>query len=294
MEIKCVYRKYMEGFMIKSFEESKKVSIKFLIMFFAAFTVFTIGIIAFVYGSGILNGLTELTKGLVQRALLPNIAIILIFVYGLLILYRKLKPRELGLEREKVLQAAFVIALVILILQISSTVISIISDKTLTLGNLWSKVSISTALGILICQLLVVAVQEEIIFRGFLMPQVYLRIKKDNYIMRMILALVISQGLFAIWHIPIRVFSGMSLISTTISLITVFMLGIIFALIYIRTDNIFIAMGIHGLWNAVQATSQSNIYIIILILLMATMIFQGPRFQKMKKQDNLQNQKGVF
>jgi membrane protease YdiL (CAAX protease family) len=262
-----------------------------MIMFFAIFTVFTVGIIAFVFGPGLLDGLTELTKGLVQRALLPNIAIILVFIYGLLIVYGKLRPRDLGLERVKVLQAACVIALVILVLQISSTVMNIISYKTLTLGNLWSKVSSSTALGILICQMFVVAFQEEVIFRGFLMPQVYLRIKKDNYIVKMALALVISQGLFAVWHIPIRIFSGMSLISTIISIFTVFMLGIIFALIYIRTGNIFIVMGMHGLWNAVQATSQSNLYIIIMVLIMVTMIFQGPRLQKLKKLNNIQKAK---
>ena len=261
-------------------------------MFFVAFTVFTIGIIAFVYGPGILNGLTSLTKGLVQRALLPNLAIILIFPYGILIIYEKLKPRDLGLEGGKVLQAASIIALVILVLQISSTVMSIISYKTLTLGNLWSKVCGGTALGVLICQLFAVAVQEEIIFRGFLIPQVYLRIKKDNYIVRMGLVLVISQGLFAIWHIPIRIFLGMSLISTIISIFTVFIIGIIFALIYIRTGNIFIVMGIHGLWNAVQTTAQSNVYIIMLMLIIATLIVQGPRLRKLKKLDNLQNVKG--
>jgi uncharacterized protein len=282
----------MEGFIIESFRENKKISTKSLIMFFAAFTAFTIGIIAFVFGPGLLDGLTELTNGLVQRALLPNIAIILVFIYGLLIMHGKFKPSDLGLEREKLFQAIWIIALVILMLQVISTAVGIISYKTLTLGNLWSKVSGSAALGILICQLLVVAVQEEIIFRGFLMPQVYLRIKKDKYIVRMGLSVVISQGLFAVWHIPIRIFSGMSPVSTIISIFTVFLLGIIFALIYIRTGNIFIAMGMHGLWNAVQAAAQSNVYIIVLMFIMATIIFQGPRLQKLKKLHNLQNAKG--
>jgi uncharacterized protein len=284
----------MEGFIIENFKENKKASIKFLIMFFVVFSVFTIGIIAFVFGPGILDGLTELTKGLVQRALLPNIAIILVFIYGLLIIYGKFKPSELGLEREELLQAIWVIAIVILMLQVISTASGAISYKTLTIGNLWSKVSGSTALGILISQLLVVAVQEEIIFRGFLMPQVYLRIKKVKYIVRMGFALVISQGLFAVWHIPIRIFLGMSLTSTIISIFSVFMLGIIFALIYIRTGNIFISMGMHGLWNSVQATAQSNIYMIIVVLIMATMIFQGPRLQKLKKLNNIQNPKASF
>lgn len=284
----------MGRFIIKGFEENKKVSNKFIIMFFVAFTLFTIGIITFIYGRGILDGLMELTKGLVQRALLPNIAIILVFVYGLLIVYKKLKPRDLGLERGKVLQAAWVIALVILMLQVISAVVNIISYKTIAMGNFWSKVSGGTAFGVLISQLLAVAVQEEIIFRGFLMPQVYLRIKKDNNIVRMGFALIISQGLFAIWHIPIRISSGMSLLSIIISIFTVFMLGVIFALIYIRTGNIFIAMGVHGLWNAVQATAQSNIYTIVLMFIIATIILRGPRLQKLKKLHNLQDAKGSF
>jgi uncharacterized protein len=249
-------------------------------MFFALFTVFTVGIIAFVYGSGLLNGLTETTKGLVQRSLIPNVAIILVFVYGLLIAYGKLRPVDLGLEREKVLQGVSIVVLLIIILQITSTITGAISNKTVTLGNLWSGVSGGTAVGILICQLFAVSVQEEIIFRGFLMPQVYLRIKTDNKLVKMSLALIVSQALFAVWHLPIRIFSGMSPISTIISMLTLLMLGVIFALLYIRTNNLFIVMGIHGLWNVVQATAESNIYMLILVFIMAILIFQGPKLQK--------------
>ena len=94
------------------------------------------------------------------------------------------------------------------------------------------------------------ALFEEIAYRGFLFPQLYLRLAGcGSARKRLGLALLISQGLFALSHIPNRIYLGMTPSEIALDLLMLLGWGTIYTLIYLRTDNLFIVVGIHALGN---------------------------------------------
>ncbi|HVU10895.1 MAG TPA: CPBP family intramembrane glutamic endopeptidase, partial [Phototrophicaceae bacterium] len=106
-------------------------------------------------------------------------------------------------------------------------------------------------IGMILTQILGNALFEEIAYRGFMFPQVYLRLSslRDRPWGRLIVALLISQGLFALSHIPNRIYLGMSPSDIAADLVVLLLLGALFTLIYVRTDNLFIVVGVHALGN---------------------------------------------
>ena len=88
------------------------------------------------------------------------------------------------------------------------------------------------------------------------------------------LALLISQSIFAPIHIPIRVFTGMPPLTMVYSVLTLFFYGTVFALIYCRTGNLFVAVGIHTLHNnpaslfLSKASAFNLLYPLVLIVLL--------------------------
>lgn len=105
--------------------------------------------------------------------------------------------------------------------------------------------------GALIAQLSGNALIEETLFRAWLWPQLALRFARR---MRQgpawVLALVASQSLFALMHIPVRLAAGAEVAALGGLLLTVFVVGVVFALLYAATRNLFFVIGVHALGNA--------------------------------------------
>lgn len=106
-------------------------------------------------------------------------------------------------------------------------------------------------LGMVLAQIFGNALFEEIAYRSFLFPQLYLRLTglRDLPWRRLGVALLVSQGLFALSHIPNRIYLGMKPNEIALDLLLLLALGILYTLIYVRTDNLFIVVGIHALGN---------------------------------------------
>lgn len=133
------------------------------------------------------------------------------------------------------------------------------------------------AFSLFIFNILIGAFIEEITFRAYLIPQVFIRIKNkvNNSSISLIITILITQAVFACAHIPsyiIRFHSDFhSIISKIIPLI---ISGIIFSLIFLRTKNIFFVMIFHAfcnftlpLFNSPYFSSYSNIVVLIIALL---------------------------
>ena len=104
--------------------------------------------------------------------------------------------------------------------------------------------------GELISQLFGNALFEEIVWRGFIFVQLFLLFERRNVGRTLLKALFISQGLFALMHIPLQLVhfdvSGFSLLFW---LLATGIAGAIFAIIYVKTGNLYIAVGFHALFN---------------------------------------------
>ena len=128
----------------------------------------------------------------------------------------------------------------------------LISGDQIESATIWLKPGTGYAIGGFIAQFLGNALHEETIFRGFLIGQLWVAFnaKSRGSVKPLVLALVVSQVLFALCHIPNRIFVkdvyGGELIGDQLML---FVYGLIFASLFLVTDNLFVAVGIHALWN---------------------------------------------
>ena len=104
----------------------------------------------------------------------------------------------------------------------------------------------------LLAQLFGTALVEEIIFRGYLLTQVREKLHRrwlGSARRALIPALLISQFSFAVFHLPGHIASGLGPVDIVIDLVRLTLLGTLFALLYLRTGNLFIGIGIHSLSN---------------------------------------------
>jgi hypothetical protein len=108
-------------------------------------------------------------------------------------------------------------------------------------------------LGPLARQVLAVGLVEEVIFRGYLLPQTYLAVARrwpDARRWHWPIALALSQGLFAVMHLPFLRYAGLPWLEVLIGLPVIFLYGMLFAGLYLLTGNLFLAVGVHGLATA--------------------------------------------
>ncbi|HEX2474621.1 MAG TPA: type II CAAX endopeptidase family protein [Lacipirellulaceae bacterium] len=119
------------------------------------------------------------------------------------------------------------------------------------LNQSWRQPEATALVGSLIGQLLGNALAEETIFRGFLLPQLYLKTARSfRPGIALAIAVVGSSLLFSLSHVPNRLFvhglTGSELIGDQAGL---FLLGVFIAGVYIVTQNLFVVVGLHALVN---------------------------------------------
>ncbi|HEY4561262.1 MAG TPA: CPBP family intramembrane glutamic endopeptidase [Lysobacter sp.] len=107
------------------------------------------------------------------------------------------------------------------------------------------------ALGPLIAQLLGTALMEETAFRGYLWPQLVLRLRAvASARVAAIAGLLLSQAVFALLHVPVLLYRGLDGGALAGTLLMLFAVGIVFAFVYAATGNLWLAVGTHALANA--------------------------------------------
>ena len=127
------------------------------------------------------------------------------------------------------------------------------------LHEAWNQFGPAGLLGGVLGQLLGNALLEETVFRGFFLPQFYL--KATRVFPRgaaLAIALLGSQVLFAVSHLPNRFFlmgqTGLDILWGQFVLVVA---GLILAAVYLLTRNLFFVVGFHVLWNAPVPIFQS-------------------------------------
>jgi membrane protease YdiL (CAAX protease family) len=192
---------------------------------------------------------TTATKGLITHTLLNYLVMYFIFIYLILIKASHIEPIKLGLDKKKLSQGILTAAVLLILLQLFGAIYSYAAFGKLTLNEVmknWTAV-----IGYYIELFAGVALFEEVVYRGFLIPQIFIRLKvKRSKASKIAITLALSQVIFAVVHLPVRIASGMSFGEAVITLVYVFFIGIVFAFTYLLTDNLYIAMAIHALWDA--------------------------------------------
>ena len=191
------------------------------------------------------------TQGLIDFTLMLGLALQLLIIGILVIGIGRLRPRELGLDIAKLPAGVAWTFAAWLAAQLVTLLICVVAGEPIGLNPAWSFGSWTQPAGEWIAQLFGNAALEEVLYRAFLFPQcvwlasTWFRDRSDRW--RIAIALLISQGWFALGHIPFNFVGGGW--SGQWLLIFQFLMGLAFCGIYIRTGNLFLAIGFHALAN---------------------------------------------
>ena len=215
----------------------------------AALAFAPLGLLA--YDRGWLRQADAATGGLITLTLTLNAAALLVIVAGLVLRLGRLRAADLGLARSKLAPALAVTLALWTLAQIVGAAAAWIAGDGLALDSAWSQPA-TGPIGALLAQLCGNAAFEEIIYRGFLLPQFYLLLAtrlRERPALRLAAALLASQTLFAVEHIPLRLYNGVLPAELLANLAMTAVSGGFLCWIYLSTGNLFIAIGVHTLLN---------------------------------------------
>ena len=189
------------------------------------------------------------TGGIVDGTLVAGVTLLAIVVVGLLFGVARLRPRDVGLDPRRLWPALGFLIAAWGAIQLLLVLILPLCGQRIGLGSQWTADGWRGAVGEWLGQLLGNCPYEEVFFRGFLLPQCGLVAMRWMPTARpgtlVAAALLSSQGLFALGH----VFLNLHLPQGQWLLLAQFVFGIVFALVYLRTGNLFLAMALHVLIN---------------------------------------------
>lgn len=231
--------------------ESKESDYETMALFLVASLIIVLFYLG-VYQTGLIQSTEVVSGGLVHPTLILNALLLVGAVLGILVLYGKLHGKDFGLMARK-LPIAFTVGIITWILvQIIEGLVSFIGTGVVELDTRWNTEA-AALIGLLIGMLFGTALYEEIGYRGFLLVQLGMKMKEvtTNRYLRAVLALLISQTFFTLIHVPWKVMNQGWTMTVLFDLVfSVFMNGLIYGVLYLRTENLFFVMIMHALGNA--------------------------------------------
>jgi membrane protease YdiL (CAAX protease family) len=232
-----------------------------------------------IYASSWLNPIETATGGLVSQTLVANLvllAVVLVIICGL----GKLRPADVGLRWSRLGAGIAVTAATWLLMQLAGLGAALVTG-TVALAPTWEQFGLLAVLGALLGQVCGNALVEEVSWRGFALPQAYWRLARGAWwrahaSWTLVGALAISQLGFALIHLPSRLVSGMTGLDLLFGLLLPGMVGVVFALVYLRTGNLFLVVGLHALYNAptlLFANSGAPSMVMLLVVTLALLVW---------------------
>ena len=176
--------------------------------------------------------------------------LLLVAVAGVMFGLGRLRPADVGVRRDKLKEGVLVIGAAWLLIQVLAAMSALLTSAPLLVARTWTRMGVGGTLLWAAVMFAGTALYEEIAFRGFLFPQFYLKLRGSHRV-RFWGALLASQFLFAIGHAPahivIRHLSGAALWT---QVVLQGFAGVMLLLLYLRTRNLWIVIGVHGLADA--------------------------------------------
>lgn len=173
---------------------------------------------------------------------------------GFLILWLgKLRLADVGVTPDRLWAGLVLTTAVWALAQAVGLFLGLAESGTVRFHPDWADQGSTALLTRLLSQVMAVALIEEISYRGYLLPQLYLKMAAwwpHRRELRLALALLLSQSLFALLHLPFLLSVGVSASDLPLVVPVIGVFGLFFSAVYLRTNNLFFAMGIHALVTA--------------------------------------------
>ncbi|MEM7787566.1 MAG: CPBP family intramembrane glutamic endopeptidase [Bacteroidota bacterium] len=187
------------------------------------------------------------TGGLVTTVTLAGLISWAVLVGGVLLAWGGLRLADLGLTGRSLREALPILVGLWAIAQVAHALVGTASGGT-TLAA--SMPSWSAAIGLRVQAVVGSGLLEETLYRGFLMVQVFalLRVRTGRE-QALAWAIVASSLYFGLNHIPAGLRAGLPLLEAVGFAGYSALVGGMFAVLYVRTGNLFVAAGAHALIN---------------------------------------------
>jgi CAAX protease family protein len=200
------------------------------------------------------------THQIFNESLVVNLLMLIVLAGGVILRFGRLHPADVGLVGGRLKSGVLLTLLVWGTAQLVHLLFGLAETGKVRLDPSWTQNGVATIIGLLIAQIFGNALYEEIAFRGFLLPQLYHHDgRRGDSSARFLVALLVSQVIFALMHIPNRIYRGMTVADMMTDLPLLAVWGVFYALVYLRTDNLFFAVGIHALSNMPTTVFSSSL-----------------------------------
>lgn len=239
----------------------------------------------------------EKTYYIIQDTLVIYLIKDIIFIIFFILILSNLKLKDIGLEKKKILPAVIILSSIWIFYNIVGLVYTLSLNGKIVFDSEILSEGWNVVLGQFIGQIFGCGPFEEIIYRAFFLIQIYLFLRKKNSDetnkiskISLFFSIIISQIFFALIHIPDRVWENQPLNEYWMDMFSLFIYGVVFVLLYLRTNNILIVAGIHALLNRTTSLFMPSFYswIIIWIFAVLLLIFYPIIIDKIKNKKNIQ------
>ncbi|WP_255198584.1 CPBP family intramembrane glutamic endopeptidase [Halorarius litoreus] len=160
------------------------------------------------------------------------------------------RAADVGLSRDDVLPGVLPVAAIYLLINAVAAIAVVLASGSVRL-TLPGAVSPSWWVAMAVVQLTFVGITEEFAFRGYVQNKLVAVLGGGTDRVRKVVAILLGVGLFALWHIPQRVFGqGLTEPSEILgTLVVVVVLGLFLGLLYEYTRNVVLVGVLHGTFN---------------------------------------------
>jgi membrane protease YdiL (CAAX protease family) len=114
-----------------------------------------------------------------------------------------------------------------------------------------------------------VGLGEEVLFRGYFLKAFWRHFTSETDRRRMLKAVLLSSAFFSVWHLPVRIVQVLSgeldWVTLLISLLVLFLMGLGFSYLFIRSENIILTGLVHGLMDYPLVGKDTQLSFIILL-----------------------------
>jgi membrane protease YdiL (CAAX protease family) len=175
-----------------------------------------------------------------------------------------LTPGDVGLDWAKVPAGAAATLAVWLLVQAMVAALAFADTGQVSIDPAWAATGPLLVLAQLIIHLATVELLEETVYRGFLLPQLALWLRRSARLaapLSVMGGVLLSQALFALMHLPLLLALPLGGWPLALTLGAIFIFGLFFAATYELSGNLVLVMGLHLLVNlpaSLVATDQTT------------------------------------
>ncbi len=246
------FQQINKDFIERSVEPQKEHSWAFI---FFTYIVYMLVICIIVFGLfeyEILNFIQLGTNHIIHVTLVVSLLLFAVTI-GIIVKKKGQIPlRDLGLKLQQLKEGLLFYAALYIGYNLVVVILNLALAGTPNFSPYWEDRGLVYYLGFLAGQIFGNVLVEETYYRGYLLPQMIKKFhanQPEAEFKSIFLGIVLSNILFSLLHIPIRLYTGVTGSDLLYNLFLLMGVGVIYALMYVLTNNLYIAMAVHIMSN---------------------------------------------